>query len=401
MRGRRGGQKNTILAELYLRCHTIDIIFSLTDILTFYGIYYDITSKIPVRMKTVTSRVVTVVDICIIAGVATSGATGAFFGMARIRKFNHILRDADDYLTSYTEGIKKRRRGLICLIFILITISTAIVVDIIVWMQAADKLATPDTNTRRNVCHYMTIYALYYVIMVFHVVFSQSAFGIADRFRCMNKVLLTVYPESALHLTQPIRVIKLPSVRNLSQAVDDLGNKTKNAATAPITTLTGMTINQMNPIKSAELLERFIDIHSSLGQAVHIMSTVYGFAILMSLISCLLHILATAYFLFLEVLDDGNGLFITAQFLWLIVHNARLFMVVEPCHCIVYEAMRTTKIVCDIQRYCKDPSIREKLAVFWSQIIVQKSYFTFSPLGMCKIDREIITSSEHLIDKFL
>lgn len=83
------------------------------------------------------------------------------------------------------------------------------------------------------------MYGLYYVLMVFHVVFTQSALGIADRFRSLNKVLRNVFPESTLHLTKPIGGMKLPSVQNVSQAVDDLGNKTKNVATAPITTLTG------------------------------------------------------------------------------------------------------------------------------------------------------------------
>ncbi|XP_055709075.1 gustatory receptor for sugar taste 43a [Phlebotomus papatasi] len=370
--------------------YTILVIFT-ADILTFYGIHYDMTSKRPVRMKTATSRVVTTLDISIIAAASTSGVLCGLFGLARTRKFNHILREADSYLSSYTEGIKKKRRGLIILFVTLITMTIVITVDIIVWMETADKLRSKKVDTRRNVWNYLSMYALYYVLMVFHVVFTQSALGIADRFRSLNKVLRNVFPESTLHLTKPIGGMKLPSVQNVSQAVDDLGNKTKNVATAPITTLTGIAA-QVAPIKSAEILEHLIDIHSSLGQAVHIMSTMYGIAILTSLVSCLLHVVATAYFLLLEILEDGRGLFFTVQLLWLIVHNGRLLMVVEPCHSILTHAMKTTKIVCDIQRYCKDPSIKEKLEVFWSQLVVQKSYFTFSALGMCKIDREIITS---------
>lgn len=120
------------------------------------------------------------------------------------------------------------------------------------------------------------------------------------------------------------------------------------------------------PIKFAEILERLIDVHSSLGHAVHLMSTTYSTAILMGLLTCLLHVVATAYFLLLEVLgdgDEGTALFCLAQLLWLIVHNGRLLMVVEPCSTILAEAMKTTKIVCDIQRYCKEPSIKEKVCI--------------------------------------
>ncbi|GAB0088125.1 Gustatory receptor [Sergentomyia squamirostris] len=376
------------------------LIIATADILTFYGIYYDVTSKRPVRMKSSTSRVVTCVDIAIIVGASSSGVLCGLFGLNRTKKFNQILRETDDYISNYTERMKKKRREVTLLLVIIIGITITVVLDIIVWLRIADKLATKKTDTRRNVYHFLTIYALYYVLMVFHVVFTQSTLGIADRFQSLNKVLLNVFPESAKHLTQPIRIIKVPPLRKVNQAVDDLGNKTKNVATAAITAHIQI-VTQVTPIKAAEILEHLIDIHSSLGQAVNIMSAIYGIAILMSLISCLLHVVATAYFLLLEFLGEGDGLFTTTQFFWLIVHNTRLLMVVEPCHRILTEAMRTTKVVCDIQRYCKNPSIKEKLEVFWGQLVVQKSYFTFSAFGMCKIDREIITSFYGTIATYL
>lgn len=48
-------------------------------------------------MKTATSRVVTTLDISIIAAASTSGVLCGLFGLARTRKFNHILREVSVY----------------------------------------------------------------------------------------------------------------------------------------------------------------------------------------------------------------------------------------------------------------------------------------------------------------
>lgn len=58
-------------------------------------------------------------------------------------------KQADTYLSSYTEGIKKKRRGLIILFVTLISMTIVITVDIIVWMETADKLRSKKVDTRK------------------------------------------------------------------------------------------------------------------------------------------------------------------------------------------------------------------------------------------------------------
>lgn len=81
----------------------------------------------------------------------------------------------------------------------------------------------------------------------------------------------------------------------------------------------------------------------------------YGAALLAMLVSCLLHLVATSYFLFVEILganvtppkrnqlcSDGAKMcvlfhvqdlfFSMLQFLWLFFHVTRLLLIIEPCH---------------------------------------------------------------------
>ena len=54
------------------------------------------------------------------------------------------------------------------------------------------------------------------------------------------------------------------------------------------------------------------------------------------LISCLLHLVATAYFLFLELMNKKPNLSYL-QLLWIMLHVMRLLLIVEPCHVTVAE----------------------------------------------------------------
>lgn len=50
-------------------------------------------------------------------------------------------------------------------------------------------------SSEANVLGYCPFYALYYILMMFHVLFAQSALGISNRFRRLNVALYHVFPE--------------------------------------------------------------------------------------------------------------------------------------------------------------------------------------------------------------
>uniref|UniRef100_A0A182PZE1 Uncharacterized protein n=1 Tax=Anopheles farauti TaxID=69004 RepID=A0A182PZE1_9DIPT len=46
-----------------------------------------------------------------------------------------------------------------------------------------------------NVLGYFPFYCLYYILMMFHVLFAQSALGIGNRYRDLNIALYEMFPE--------------------------------------------------------------------------------------------------------------------------------------------------------------------------------------------------------------
>lgn len=99
-------------------------------------------------------------------------------------------------------------------------------------------------------------------------------------------------------------------------------------------------------------------------------------AVLFILISCFLHLVATAYFLFIELLSKKDNGYVWLQVLWIIFHSCRLLLVVEPCHRITYESTRTIHIVSDIERIVHDPILSEEV----SYAVYILTYFFFSIL---------------------
>ncbi|XP_055625788.1 gustatory receptor for sugar taste 43a isoform X5 [Toxorhynchites rutilus septentrionalis] len=141
---------------------------------------------------------------------------------------------------------------------------------------------------------------------------------------------------------------------------------------------------------SNRMIEDLAYIHASLSTAVILVSNTFGVALLAVLGSCLLHLVATSYFLMVELVGDKDAVFSWIQALWLFIHIFRFLLTVEPCHLTNVESRRTMSIVCNLMRTCKDMLAKERLESFWRQLVGNNSVFT--ACGLCTIDRHIITS---------
>lgn len=85
-------------------------------------------------------------------------------------------------------------------------------------------------------------------------------------------------------------------------------------------------------------------------------------AILIILVSCFLHLLATAYFLLIEIFSKKDSGYVWLQVLWIIFHASRLLAVVEPCHRLTKESTKTIHIVCEIERAIHDSILAEEVS---------------------------------------
>ncbi|KAL1386059.1 hypothetical protein pipiens_012892 [Culex pipiens pipiens] len=351
--------------NLLLVIYSLSVVFCLAG-LTFKGIFLDINSKKPIRMKTATSRVVTTLDVSVVVSACICGVFCGIYGLPFVRELNQRLNEADDMLSIYVAAGKqddrgKPRKGLAMLTLVGFIITGAL---------------------DANVLGYCPFYALYYILMMFHVLFAQSALGISNRFRRLNVALYQVFPE--FNKTPIIEITSVSSTNNVSEKLDNAVEKIRG-----ITTVSHVVHPQ--PLLTPDrVIENMAYIHASLSTGVILVSNTFGVALLAVLGSCLLHLVATSYFLMVELVGDKDAVFSWIQALWLFIHIFRFLLTVEPCHITNVESRRTMAIVCNLMRTCQESVAKERLESFWRQLVGNNSMFT--ACGLCSIDRHIITS---------
>uniref|UniRef100_A0A1S4GLX2 Gustatory receptor n=2 Tax=gambiae species complex TaxID=44542 RepID=A0A1S4GLX2_ANOGA len=369
--------------SVFLIAYSVGLVFCLAG-LTYKGIFFDVTSKKPIRMKTATSKVVTILDVSVVVSACICGTLSGIGGLHFVRELNRRLTEADEILSLYvkesTRSRRQRRKGILMLGLVCFIITGALSLDIWVWYRIADKIKKENSNSSANVLGYFPFYCLYYILMMFHVLFAQAALGIGNRFRHLNVALYEMFPEFGRTPRIEISSINLDSDKN--DPIDvDLRKCVANVAHG---------FDRKRTLSSRKIIEDLAVIHASLSYCIVLVSKTFGIALLAVLGSCLLHLVATSYFLMVELVGDKDAVFAWIQALWLFIHIFRFLLTIEPCHITNVESNRTITIINSLRRTCKDVEMIESINMFWQQLIA--SNFSFTACGLCTIDRRIITS---------
>uniref|UniRef100_A0A182KHC3 Gustatory receptor n=1 Tax=Anopheles christyi TaxID=43041 RepID=A0A182KHC3_9DIPT len=347
--------------------------------LTYKGIFFDVTSKKPIRMKTATSKVVTILDVSVVVSACICGTLSGIWGLHFVRELNRRLTEADAILSLYVKDCnrspKQRRKGILMLGLVCFIITGALSLDIWVWYRIADKIKKENSNSSANVLGYFPFYCLYYILMMFHVLFAQSALGIGNRFRHLNVALYEMFPE--FYGTPRIEISSISSINLDSEKTVPIDVDIRKC----VANVAHGFQRKQNPA-SRKIIEDLAEIHASLSYCIVLVSkqVTFGIALLAVLGSCLLHLVATSYFLMVELVGDKvrsasigcvmmalDAVFAWIQALWLFIHIFRFLLTIEPCHITNVE-----------------------INMFWQQLIA--SSFSFTACGLCTIDRRIITS---------
>ncbi|XP_040152070.1 gustatory receptor for sugar taste 43a isoform X1 [Anopheles arabiensis] len=400
--------------SVFLIVYSVGLVFCLAG-LTYKGIFFDVTSKKPIRfvfrMKTATSKVVTILDVSVVVSACICGTLSGIGGLHFVRELNRRLTEADEILSLYvkesTRSRRQQRKGILMLGLVCFIITGALSLDIWVWYRIADKIKKENSNSSANVLGYFPFYCLYYILMMFHVLFAQAALGIGNRFRHLNVALYEMFPEFGRTPRIEISSINLDSDKNNPIDVD-LRKCVANVAHG---------FDRKRTLSSRKIIEDLAVIHASLSYCIVLVSKqvnrsnagkftstyylkfpcfvynhfrTFGIALLAVLGSCLLHLVATSYFLMVELVGDKDAVFAWIQALWLFIHIFRFLLTIEPCHITNVESNRTITIINSLRRTCKDVEMIESINMFWQQLIA--SNFSFTACGLCTIDRRIITS---------
>uniref|UniRef100_A0A182PYX3 Gustatory receptor n=1 Tax=Anopheles epiroticus TaxID=199890 RepID=A0A182PYX3_9DIPT len=374
--------------SVFLTVYSLCLVFCLAG-LTYKGIFFDVTSKKPIRMKTATSKVVTILDVSVVVSACICGTLSGIWGLHFVRELNRRLTEADQILSLYvrecTRNQRERRKGILMLGLVYFIITGALALDIWVWYRIADKVKKENNNSSANVLGYFPFYCLYYILMMFHVLFAQAALGIGNRFRHLNVALYEMFPE--FYRTAHIEISSISSIN-----LDAEQNVSIDIDIRKCVTNVGHGIQKKRLPTPKKIIEDLAAIHASLSYCIVLVSkqVTFGIALLAVLGSCLLHLVATSYFLMVELVGDKDAVFAWIQALWLFIHIFRFLLTIEPCHIANVESNRTITIISSLRRSCKDVEMIESINMFWQQLIA--SNFSFTACGLCTIDRRIITS---------
>ncbi|XP_035791054.1 gustatory receptor for sugar taste 43a-like [Anopheles albimanus] len=379
------GQIVDFRRNVFLMVYSLSLVFCLAG-LTYKGIFFDVTSKKPIRMKTATSKVVTILDVSVVVSACICGAISGLLGHRFVLELNQRLTHIDDILGIYkNKRIRstEKQKGIVMLSLVSFIIIGALSLDIWVWYRIADKIKNEYNDSSTNVLGYIPFYCLYCILMMFHVQFAQAALGIASRYRELNIILLEMISETD-GITQ-VEVAPISIITRDSRKTVSTGYSTK---TGVKNVLHGF--HKQHKYAACRIITDLATIHASLSYAIVLVSKTFGITLLAVLGSCLLHLVATSYFLMIELVGDKDAVFAWIQALWLFIHIFRFLLTIEPCHITNAESQKTITIINSLRRLYNEPDVTDSINIFWQQLV--GSSFSFSACGLCTIDRHIITS---------
>ncbi|XP_032572913.1 gustatory receptor for sugar taste 43a isoform X5 [Drosophila sechellia] len=397
------------LFTVYSATLTVVMVF-----LTYRGLLFDANSEIPVRMKSATSKVVTALDVSVVVMAIVSGVYCGLFSLNDTLELNDRLNKIDNTLNAYYNFRRDRWRALGMAAISLVAISLLVGLDVGTWMRIAQDMNIAQSDTELNVHWYIPFYSLYFILTGLQVNFANTAYGLGRRYGRLNRMLSSSFlaennATSAIN-TQKVSIVSvnrpaMPSALHASltklkgETLPSESAGDKGAARSLILNVELLKFGYFPAKNKGLLLKSLADSHESLGKCVHLLSNSFGIAVLFILVSCLLHLVATAYFLFLELLSKRDNGYLWVQMLWICFHFLRLLMVVEPCHLATRESRKTIQIVCEIERKVHEPILAEAVKKFWQQLLVVET--DFSACGLCRVNRTILTSFSSAIATYL
>ncbi|XP_013141682.1 PREDICTED: gustatory receptor for sugar taste 43a-like [Papilio polytes] len=372
------------------------ILVTILVISTISGLVAEMSAgvEVSVRMSSRMSQVVSACDVLVVAVTAGAGVYGAPRRMRNMLKFCESVASVDHSIGAQYSRATERKLCAI-LLAILIFFSILIADDFCFYALQATKFQ----RQWNVVINYIGFYVLWYVAMILELQFAFTALSVRARFQAVNNALaltakIVSAPVKKMYEPPPLNVLAIRMgatearrCANVSLLVDTLHDPEHSVIIR--NTVTGEPRLVVPP---CEAIRRLACLHGALCDVVHALDRSYGLPLILILISTLLHLIVTPYFLIMEIIVSTNRIhFLVLQFLWCATHMLRMFVVVEPCHYTIAEGKRTEGLVCQLMRSApSNGSLPSRLEVFARQLMLQS--VTYSPMGMCTLDRPLVAS---------
>ncbi|XP_064074447.1 gustatory receptor for sugar taste 43a-like [Vanessa tameamea] len=372
------------------------ILVTILVICTVFGLVAEINVgvELSVRMSSRMSQFVSTCDVLVVVITAGAGVYGAPKRMRNMLKFMESVASVDNSIGAHYSLVTERKLCAI-LLAILIFFSVLIADDFCFYALQAKKV----DRQWDVVTNYIGFYLLWYVVMILELQFAFTALSVRARFQAVNDALSL----TARHISVPVEKIKDPTPLNIfAIRVAAESRRCANNVSLLVDTMPGKehaviirnTVSKEPKlvVPPCEAIRRLACLHGALCNVVHRIDNSYGLPLIVILISTLLHLIVTPYFLIMEIIVSTHRIhFLVLQFLWCATHIIRMFVVVEPCHYTITEGKRTEELVCRLMTSTPSTGmLPSRLELFSRQLMLQS--VSYSPMGMCTLDRPLVAS---------
>ncbi|CAH0595487.1 unnamed protein product [Chrysodeixis includens] len=351
-----------------------------------------------VRMQTRMLQVASCSDVLVVVATAGAGIYGAPRRMRNMLKFMEDIAMVDSSIGSQYSAVAERK---LCLIILasLIVFSVLVVDDFAFYVVEAKKL----DREWDVLLNYIAFYSLWFVVMILELQFAFTALSVRSRFTAVNDALALTARQASLPVEKPkspstlniyaIRVSPVDSQRsaNVSLLVDSMSGREPLSGSTVIIKRTASGEPRL-VVSPCDAVRRLAALHGTLCDVVTSIDASYGLPLIVILISTLLHLIVTPYFVIMEILVSTNRPhFLFLQFLWCTTHMLRMIGVVEPGHLTIAEGKRTEGIISRLMTSAPSSGVLPaRLEIFSRQLMLQSVSYT--PLGMCTLHRPLIAS---------
>nr|AOG12939.1 odorant receptor [Eogystia hippophaecolus] len=351
--------------------------------------------ELSVRMSSRMSQVVSTCDVLVVVVTAGAGVYGAPRRMRDMLKFMENVASVDNSIGAQYSVVYERKLCAVVLA-ILIFFSILITDDFCFYALQAKRV----DRQLDVVTNYIGFYLLWYIVMILELQFAFTAISMRTRFQAVNDALTL----TAKHVSVPLDKTSEPNQLNVFainvspvEAQRDNGSVNlllDSSSRHDNAVIVRKAVNSEPRliVPPCEAIRRLAALHGTLCEVVQRIDASYGLPLIVILISTLLHLIVTPYFLIMEIIVSTNRVhFLVLQFLWCATHLLRMFVVVEPCHYTIMEGKRTEELVCRLMTCAPSTgALPSRLELFSRQLMLRS--VTYSPMGMCTLDRPLVAS---------
>ncbi|XP_018334366.1 gustatory receptor for sugar taste 43a-like isoform X2 [Agrilus planipennis] len=352
-----------------------------------------------VRMKKPLSVYVTFADVTILAFTVFLGMVGGPTNGKIFKIFVRNLVEVDKIIF-LNDRQRMRKVSMVVLGAVLFCTSTLLALDFSTWI----RFAMDSIDAEYRVTNYIPFYLAYVIVVVLQCQFWFVIKALRRRLHVLTKLLsrdriqkgliFNVTNNKITNVSLGINPGECTGPNCLGEIIDNFGKKTTSKNVIP-------NYNRhLFDLRQSDNIETLMKVYFKLSTAVDCVNKFCGVFLFVCLLSCLIHLVVTPYFLVIEIYGRHDPMYISLLCFWIFGHCCRIIGIVEPCYRFKEEEKRMLLAISKLLYFeSGGGKFKEQVKNFF--YLVKTTDNQFTALGLAKIDRSLITTIVGAVTTYL